>query len=411
MRQSQLFTKVLRSAPKDEIALSAKLLERAGFITKVMAGVYEYMPLGLRVLSKINSIIREEMDATGAQEIYMSVFQNKETWMKTGRWETAKDVMYQFKDASGKEIGLGWTHEEPLTAIAKRYISSYRDLPRAVYQIQTKFRNEPRAKSGLLRSREFLMKDLYSFHADEESLNEYYERVVVSYMNIFKRVGLDARRTLASGGLFSKYSDEFQVLSGAGEDIIFYCGSCHYAANKDVAKELGLKNACPKCKGRIKEMRAIEVGNIFKLGTKFSEAFGLKYLDERGVEKPVIMASYGIGPGRLMATIVEVHHDKAGIIWPESVAPFSVNLLELNKADGKKVYDALQKAEIDVLYDDRDIRAGEKFVEADLIGIPYRAVVSPKTADRVEIKKRTEKGSKLVSLSELANILKLKPNT
>ena len=412
MLQSELFTKVERNAPKDEVALSAQLLSRAGFVSKVMAGVYEYMPLGLRVLNKINAIIRDEMDKTGAQEIFMSVLQSKETWAKSGRWETAKGVMYQFKDASGKEVGLGWTHEEPLTVVAKRYINSYKDLPRAVYQIQTKFRNEPRAKSGLLRSREFLMKDLYSFHANEKSLNDYYERVAMAYGNIFKRVGLETRRTVASGGLFSKYSDEFQVLAEAGEDTIFYCESCSYAANRGVAKELNLKKRCPtrlpdgqECRGTIKEGKSIEVGNIFKLGTKFSEAFGLMYKNEDGTEKPVIMASYGIGPGRVLATIVEIHHDEAGIIWPEAVAPFRVHLLELKGADGKEVYESLQKSGIDVLYDTRDISAGEKFAEADLIGIPWRAVVSPKTGDKIELRARDEKESKLMDVKEVIELL------
>jgi prolyl-tRNA synthetase len=406
MRQSELFTKVLRSAPRDEVALSAKLLARAGFVSKVMAGVYEYMPLGLRVLDKINSIIRDEMDKTGAQELFMSVLQSKETWAKSGRWETAKGVMYQFKDASGKEVGLGWTHEEPLTAVAKRYISSYRDLPKAVYQIQTKFRNEPRAKSGLLRSREFLMKDLYSFHANEKSLNDYYERVAVAYDNIFKRVGLNALRTVASGGLFSRFSDEFQVLSEAGEDAISYCEKCSYAANKEMAKELGLKKACPKCKGNVKEGKSIEVGNIFKLGTKFSDAFGLLYSDESGVQRPVVMASYGIGPGRLMATIVEVHHDKSGIIWPETVAPFTVHLLELNGADGKTVYESLQRAKIGVLYDDRDMSAGEKLVESDLIGIPWRIIVSPKLGGKIEIKGRSEKKPEVATVDKAISLIK-----
>lgn len=406
MLQSKLFTKVSRNDPKDEVAVNARLLERGGFVTKVMAGVYEFMPLGLRVLDKVNAVIRDEMNKTGAEELFMSVLQNKETWEATGRWATAKEVMYQFEDSYGKEIGLGWTHEEPLTLAAKRFISSYRDLPKAVYQIQTKFRNEPRAKSGLLRGREFLMKDLYSFHANEKSLDEYYERVAEAYTNIFKRVGLDARRTLASGGLFSKFSDEFQVLSEAGEDTIFYCATCSYAANKDVAAELKLKNKCPDCSSELKEGRAIEVGNIFKLGTKFSEAFDLFYLDEKGGKRPVIMASYGIGPGRVMAAIVEVHHDKEGIIWPEAVAPFRAHLLAINGANGSGIYEKLQKAGIDVLYDDRDMTAGEKFAESDLLGIPWRLVVSPKTGDKIEVKKRSEKEARIVGAPELLKLLK-----
>lgn len=407
MLQSRLFTKIQRADPRDEVAINAKLLERGGFVSKVMAGVYEFMPLGLRVLNNINAVIREEMNAIGAEEIFMSVLQNKETWMATGRWETAKDIMYQFKDASGKETGLGWTHEEPLTAIAKRHINSYRDLPKAVYQIQTKFRNEPRAKSGLLRGREFLMKDLYSFHADEKNLDEYYETVATAYKNIFQRLGLDARRTLASGGLFSKYSDEFQVLADAGEDIIFYCTKCAYAANKEVAANFESKDICPQCGGNLKEGKAIEVGNIFKLGTKFSQAFGFSYLDESGKEKPVTMASYGIGPGRVMAAIVEVSHDERGIIWPESAAPFRAHLLELGGKDGGGIYQYLQKADIEVLYDEREISAGEKFVEADLIGIPWRLIVSPKLGDKVEVKKRGDAESKIMSAESAIKMLKI----
>jgi prolyl-tRNA synthetase len=375
-----------------------------------MAGVYEYLPLGLRTLDKINKIIREEMNATGAQELNMSVLQSKETWMQTDRWNTAKEVMYQMKDASGKEVGLGWTHEEPLTVVAKHYISSYKDLPRAVYQIQVKFRNEPRAKAGLLRGREFLMKDLYSFHADEKSLDEYYERVAEAYENIFKRSGLDARRTLASGGLFSKYSDEFQVITDVGEDSVFYCSSCPYTANKEIAKELELKDSCPKCKGKMVPSNAIEVGNIFKLGTKFSEAFGLMYSDKDGNKKPVIMASYGIGLGRLMGTVVEVSHDDNGIIWPDVIAPYKVHLIALDTYDkGEELYKKLLDNGVEAIYDDRqDKTAGEKFADADLIGCPTRIVVSKKTRekDSVELKRRDAKDVKLVSADSFISELK-----
>lgn len=410
MRFSRLFTKTIKETPSDEEAINAKLLIRGGFISKVMAGVYEYMPLGLRVLNKINNIIRQEINAVGGQEIFMSALQSKETWSTTGRWQSARDVMYQFEDGFGKEVGLGWTHEEPLTAAAKRYINSYKDLPKAVYQIQTKFRNEERPKSGLLRGREFLMKDLYSFHAGEEDLNDYYEKVAQAYINIFNRVGLTARRTLASGGSFSKFSDEFQVLARVGEDTIFYCQKCDYAANKEVAGELKLKDECPKCGGGLKEAKSIEVGNIFKLGTRFSEAFGLNFTDKDGAKKPVIMASYGIGPGRLMGAIVETSHDDKGIIWPVSVAPFAVNLvaLEGGEAEAEKIYRQLVDAGKEVLYDDRrDKTAGEKFAEADLIGIPFRIVVSKKTLaeDGVELKKRSEANSKIIHLTGIERMI------
>lgn len=402
MKQSELFTKTLKDSPKDEASVNAVLLTRGGFVSKIMAGVYAYLPLGFRVLNNIRQIIREEMDAIGGQELHMSVLQNKETWETTKRWETAADVMYQFKDASQKEVGLGWTHEEPLTEIARHYISSYKDLPRAVYQIQDKFRKEPRAKSGLLRGREFLMKDLYSFHASDDDLHNYYEQVADSYLKIYSRLGIDAKRTVASGGLFSKFSDEFQVFSEEGEDTIYHCEKCGYTANAEVATELKISTKCPKCEQGIEKRKSIEVGNIFKLGTRFSEAFNLNFTDETGKKKPVIMASYGIGLGRVMGTIVEVSHDDKGIIWPAAVAPFLVHLISIKK-DADNVYDALLKAGIEVLYDDRDASPGEKFADSDLIGIPWRVVVSEKTIKekKIEVKRRNEGKVEIVSLKEL----------
>ncbi|OGN26951.1 MAG: hypothetical protein A3B17_01410 [Candidatus Yanofskybacteria bacterium RIFCSPLOWO2_01_FULL_45_72] len=411
MKFSKLFTKTIKEVPADESSVNAQLLIKGGFISKVMAGVYNYLPLGLRVLNKINNIIRDEMNATGAEELFMSVLQSKETWTTSGRWDTAKEVMYQFKDGSGKEIGLGWTHEEPLTEVAKHFISSYKDLPKAVYQIQTKFRNEPRARSGLLRGREFYMKDLYSFHADDNDLNRYYETVAGAYAKAFSRIGLDAKRTVASGGLFSKYSDEFQVLCDAGEDTIYYCSECGYAANKEVAAELEIKDKCPKCGKGIGEKKGIEVGNIFKLGTRYSEPFGLYYTDKDGAKKPVIMASYGIGPGRVMATVVEVSHDGKGIIWPETIAPFKVHLIAF---DGKteeagEIYVELGERGIETLYDDReDKTAGEKFADADLIGCPIRLVVSTRTLQNgsVEIKRRASDKAELVKIEEIGSLVR-----
>ena len=413
MKLSQLFTKTLRETPKDEESVNAKLLIRGGFVSKVMAGVFEFMPLGWRVLDKINDIIREEMNAVGGQEIFMSVFQDPEVWSKTGRWEEASKVMYQFKDNAGREYGLGFTHEEPLTAAASRYINSYKDLPKAVYQIQTKFRNEPRAKSGILRGREFLMKDLYSFHATQEDLDEYYEIVADAYMKIFKRVNVAAIRTFASGGLFSKYSDEFQVPAEVGEDVVYVNEKENRAVNKEVYNDEVLSDLGWN-KDNLIEKNAIEVGNIFKLGTRFSENLGLKYADENGDKKPVIMASYGLGPARLMGTIVELHNDEKGIIWPESVAPFRIHLISL---DGKNketddIYDDLKKngspAGGEVLYDDREeVSAGEKFAAADLIGCPLRVVVSKKTLekDSVELKKRNEQKTELVKIKNISDIV------
>lgn len=405
MKFSQLFTKTLRESPAEETAANAILLIRGGFVAKVMAGVYEFLPLGWRVLNKINSIIREEMNAVGGQELFLSVFQSKDAWSASGRWDSAKEVMYQFKDDSGREYGLGFTHEEPLALTARHFINSYKDLPKAVYQIQTKFRNEPRAKSGLLRGREFLMKDLYSFHANQESLDEYYEKVAGAYLNIYSRVGVPAIRTFASGGMFSKFSDEFQAVSEVGEDTIYVNEKENKAINKEIYTDEVLADLGWE-KSDLIEKKAIEVGNIFKLGTRFSEPLGLMFTDEKGQSQPVIMASYGIGPGRLMATAVEMFHNEKGIIWPESIAPFAVHLISLSKNDeAQKIYEELNKNGIEVLYDDReDKTAGEKFADADLIGCPWRLVVSEKTAGKIEIKKRSEKETRLAELSDfLAN--------
>ncbi|MBI2451291.1 MAG: proline--tRNA ligase [Parcubacteria group bacterium] len=418
MRQSQLFTKILKESPKDEISANAKLLERAGFIFKTMSGVYDYLPLGWRVLSKINQIIREEINAIGGQELHLSAFQSKDLWEKTGRWQTLADIMYQFKDQSGHDVGLATTHEEAVTDIAKRFIRSYKDLPVFVYQIQTKFRDEPRARSGLIRGKEFLMKDLYSFHQDEKDLDLFYKKVVKAYLKIFKRLGLSIFVTEASGGIFSKEpSHEFQALTLSGEDTIFYCQKCQYAQNREIAtmKEGG---QCPKCSGKVFQSRAIEVGNIFKLGTRFSEAIGLNFISKDGQARPAIMGSYGIGPGRAMGTIVEVSSDERGIIWPESVAPYGIHLIFLFRESVKKtrlkklaekIYQDLQKKNIEVLYDDReDKSAGEKFADADLIGAPLRIVVSDKTMakDSVEIKKRNSKKIEVVKISRFNQIKK-----
>lgn len=414
MRQSQLFGKTLREDPKDEVSANAKLLERGGFIYKTMAGVYDYLPLGFRVLDKVNRIIRKEINMIGGQEILLSALQPKERWSKTGRWDAMKDIMYQFKDNSGREVGLATTHEEPLAEIALRTINSYKDLPLFVYQIQTKFRDEPRAKSGLIRGREFLMKDLYSFHRDEKDLDRFYKIADTAYRKIFKRCGLDFYVTEASGGTFTKeFTHEYQVLSDAGEDWILYCSKCRFAQNKEVSqmKEGG---ECLKCKGSVNLGRSIEVGNIFKLETKFSDAFGLHYSDEKGAKKRVFMGSYGIGPGRLLATVVETHHDERGIVWSEETAPFKVHLVEVRslkpgvKSFAKKLYKDLLAKGVEVLYDDRDDKsAGEKFADSDLIGIPWRVVVSEKTLEKkgIEVKKRSDKEIKIVSVTNFMKSL------
>lgn len=401
MRQSQLFTKTRREAPKDEVSKNAELLIRAGFIHKEMAGVYSFLPLGQRVMEKICNIIRKEMDGIGGQEMYLTALQDRSVWEKTGRWsDETVDNWFKTKLKNDSEVGLGFTHEEPLTVLMKDCIRSFRDLPVYAYQIQTKFRNEIRAKSGIMRGREFLMKDLYSFSRDEKSHSDFYEKAKDAYQSIFSAVGLGDKTyvTFASGGSFSKYSHEFQTVTDAGEDLIYVDETKKIAINKEVLndevlKDLGLDRA------KLVEKKSVEVGNIFSLGTRFSDAFELVYLDEKGDKKPVIMGSYGIGPGRLMGTIAEVLSDKAGLVWPTSVAPFRAHLVAiLGKADDgdtvKKYADDLYKSLLDkgitVLYDDRDERAGEKFADSDLIGIPTRIVVSAQTmaSNIVEVRDR-----------------------
>ncbi|OGZ23936.1 MAG: hypothetical protein A3A08_01880 [Candidatus Nealsonbacteria bacterium RIFCSPLOWO2_01_FULL_41_9] len=412
MLQSKLFTKTLKEAPKDEVSINANLLTRAGFIYKNSAGIYSFLPLGFRVIQKISSIIREEMNVIGGQEVFMTALHDKHYLEATGRWNV--DVIFKVAEGEKKDpvFNLSWTHEEIITEIAAKYISSYKDLPFYAYQIQTKFRNEPRAKSGLLRGREFLMKDLYSFHASEADLFKYYNRVAKSYKNIFERCGLRSIYTLAAGGDFTvSNTHEFQVLCEAGEDTIYVCEKCEYSENKEITKlKDGVK--CPECGGLIKEKKSIEVGNIFPLGTKYSEAFNLKFSDERGEKKYVVMGSYGIGLGRVMATIVEKFYDEKGIIWPKEVAPFQVHLISLNgeKKESEKLYQDLQKKGAEVLHDDRDKSAGEKFADADLIGIPTRVVISERTLkeDSAEVKERGKEETKLIKIGNLVSYLETK---
>ncbi len=413
MLQSKLFTKTRKEAPADEVSKNAKLLIQGGFIDKLQSGVYTYLPLGLRVLKNIENIIRDEMNKADGEELLMPTLHPKENWQKTGRWDTMGDL-YKVKDSSGRENALGPTHEEVIVPLAKQFISSYRDLPLYLYQIQNKFRMELRAKSGILRGKEFMMKDLYSFHESEKDLARYYEVMKKAYENIFKRAGIgrETYLTFASGGSFSKYSHEFQTVTPAGEDTIYVCQKCKIAVNKGILEE---QKTCPSCGGaKLKEERAIEVGNIFELKTKFSEPFGLTFKDKLGKEKMVMMGCYGIGLGRLMGAIVEVLSDPRGIVWPESVAPYQVHLLELSseskevEKEAKKLYEALQKKGIQVLYDERKaVTAGEKFADADLIGIPYRALVSEKSlaAGGIEVKRRREEKRSVMTEREFISLL------
>ena len=397
MYQSKLFYKTLKKTSKDIEAVSHVLLTRAGFVDQAAAGIFTFLPLGFRVLKKIEDIIREEMIAIEGQEILMPALIPKENWEKTGRWNSF-DVLFKLK--SKKEYGLGPTHEEIISPLAKKIILSYKDLPLYLFQIQTKFRNELRVKSGLLRTREFLMKDLYSFHANEKDLGRYYEKVSKSYLSIFERCGIKAYKTLASGGSFSKFSHEYQMPTEAGEDVIHICSKCNIAINNQIKNKV---KKCPDCAGsKFFQKKAVEVGNIFNLGDKYSLPFDLKFKDKDGKEKPVIMGCYGIGLGRLMAASVEANNDKNGIIWPKEIAPFDIHLIQINvEKEGDKLYDKLRKQGKQVLYDDRkDVSIGEKFAEADLIGIPERWVISEKTMQKrsVEIKKREKDKSKLIKL-------------
>jgi len=411
MLQSQLFYKTTKDKSQNSESISADLLQRAGYVDQLMSGVYTFLPMGLKVMQNIENIVRRNIKKAGGQEILMPVLQPKENWQKTGRWQNF-DVLFRLKGSGDKEYALGPTHEEVVSPLAKKNIFSYKDLPFALFQIQTKFRDELRPKSGLLRTREFLMKDLYSFHESQEDLDKYYNRMIKIYFDIYKEIGIKDKTylTFASGGTFSKYSHEFQMESDAGEDIIYICKKCKTAINREIKTE---NLVCPECSSDdFEEKKAIEVGNIFKLGTKYSLPFDLKFHDKYGAEKPVVMGCYGIGISRILGATVEANNDEKGIVWPKSIAPYSVHLIavENNKkviSAAEKIYTGLQKKNIDILYDDRrDKSIGEKFAEADLIGIPLRIVASEKTlkSNSFEIKERNKKTVKLVKLKQIEKI-------
>lgn len=417
MRQSHLFTKTRKEAPADEVSKNAELLIRAGFIHKEMAGVYSYLPLGLKVIKKIENIIRDEMNAIGGIEMKTSVFQSKEVWEKSNRWDDGVvDNWFKTKLKNGGEVGLSFTNEEAYSNILKQYVNSYKDLPIYPYDFKEIFRNEVRSKSGIMRGKEFYWKALYSFSKDEAEHNVFYEKAKIAYQNIFTKVGLGDSTyiTEASGGTFSKFSHEFQTITDAGEDIIYsYTDKEGVArfANKEIVDDEFLQDVGAK-REDLKEMKSIEVGNIFTLGTKFSEPFDLKYKNEKGEDNFVFMGSYGIGLGRLMGTVVEVLSDDKGMVWPKEVSPFAVHLVRLGDKEetvsfADKVYKDLESRGVEVLYDDRDLRAGEKFADSDLIGIPVRFIVSDKTVaeNKIEVKKRTETESKLISEDEAISVL------
>lgn len=409
MRLSKLFTKTSKTVPADETAKNAQLLIQAGYIYKVMAGVYAYTPLGLKVLENIKQIVREEMNAIDGQELIMTNLQRPETWQATGRWsDETVDVWFKTTLQDDSELGLAWSHEEAIMEMMQQFIKSYKDLPTSVYQFQTKLRNELRAKSGIMRGREFVMKDMYSLHASEDDMNQYYDKAIEAYKRCYERFGLgdDTFVTFAAGGAFTKYSHEFQTICEAGEDILYANEDHSVAVNEEVlddaAKELGVD------KSELKPVKSAEVGNIFKFGTEKSEQMGIYYTDADGQRQPIYLASYGIGITRVMGVIVEKFADDKGLVWPETVAPATVYLARLadsddvvNKADA--LYERLTKDGVEVLYDDRDVRAGQKFADADLLGIPYRVVMSDKTVanDQYEFKARQSEQSELISSDEL----------
>ncbi len=420
MRRSKYFLKTTKHVSKDEVSRNAQLLTRAGMVHQLMAGVYSYLPLGLRVLSKIENIIREEMNAIGGQELLLPALHPREVWDVTGRWDKI-DVLFKLKGAGDRDLALGPTHEEVVTPVGASVIQSYRDLPAAVYQIQTKFRNEARAKSGLLRGREFRMKDMYSFHATQEDLDAFYEKATEAYKRIYQRLGLGelTLRTFASGGAFSKYSHEFQTLTDSGEDIVYRLPSGDAINEEIIDEKEAIADLIPDYKDgdekKLATAKAIEVGNIFKLGTRFSEACGLTFADKDGKAKHPVMGCYGLGPSRVMGTIAEVLSDDAGLVWSMEIAPFHVGIINLRPGDAgcdiavAKLEDQLKVQGLEALTDDRDASAGEKFADMDLIGLPWQATIGPKgvAAGEVEWKNRRTGEKQSLPAGQLPQGLKL----
>ncbi|MCR4305834.1 MAG: His/Gly/Thr/Pro-type tRNA ligase C-terminal domain-containing protein [Candidatus Daviesbacteria bacterium] len=412
MKYSKLFPKTLKQIPSGAESINHQLLVRGGFVHQEMAGVYTYLPLGWKVLDKISDIVREEMSNIGGQELLMPALHPAANWEKTGRLKSF-DALFKVEGnraaSEGTKTVLGPTHEEIIYPLLAEYIKSYKDLPIYLYQVQMKFRNEPRAKAGLLRGREFLMKDLYSFHTNDDDRNEYYEKVREAYFTIFKRIEIPVVKTKASGGTFSDISEEFQTITPSGEDMVVICSKEGTAFNREIIE--GIK--CPDCGSSLKEEKAIEVGNIFPLKRAYAEAFDLSFTDEKGEKKIVSAGCYGLGISRVMGAIVEVFHDDKGIIWPGSIAPYQVHLVGLDLEDSsvknkaEETYKLLQAEGVEVLFDDRvDASAGAKFADADLIGVPFRLVISKKTADKLEIKKRSEKETKFVDFLKFLEIVK-----
>lgn len=408
MRYSHSFIKTLRQPPREADTINHRLLTQAGYVDQLMAGVYTYLPLGLIVLRKIEQIVREEMNEIGGEEILMPILHPKDNWVTTGGWDSI-DVLFKINSRTEKEYALGQSEEEIVTPLVMGRVNSYKDLPVSVYQIHWKFRDELRAKSGILRGREFFMKDMYSFHETQDDFEKYYTKVKEAYKKIFNRLGLIAKVTEASGGSFSKkISYEFMVLTDAGEDDILYCDNCDFCVNVEVADGLSEGGACKRCnKEGLKKALASEVGNVFDLGQKYGKDFGLSFLGRDGSREYPIMGCYGIGISRIMGVIVEKFNDSKGIIWPEAVAPFNVYLISIGKdEEAESLYKYLTEKGVEVLFDDRDKTPGEKFADCDLLGIPLRVVLSSKAGEgMVEVKKRSEENANIVSKDDFFGIV------
>lgn len=411
MRVSKIFTKTSKTAPADEVAKNAQLLIRAGFVYKEMAGVYAYLPLGLRVIEKIKQIVREEMNAIDSNELIMTGLQRKDVWEKTGRWDDkVVDIWFKTKLKDETELGLGWSHEEPIVEMMKQYVQSYKDLPISLYQFQTKLRNELRAKSGIMRGREFVMKDMYSFHATKEDLDAYYEKAIEAYKRVYGRLGIgeDTYVTFASGGAFTKFSHEFQTICEAGEDIIYLHREKNIAINEEViddaVAELGIN------RDELEPVKTAETGNIFNFGTQKTDEMGLYYVGDDGKEHSLYIGSYGVGITRAMGVIAEKLSDDKGLVWPEAIAPYKVYLVAIGDqgtAEADTLYDELTAKGIEVLYDDRDTRPGAKFADAELMGIPYRLTVSDRliAEQKFELTARASGETRLLTRSELIDTL------
>lgn len=411
MKRSQLFVRTQKNAPADEVAKNAQLLIRAGYVYKVMAGVYAYTPLGIRVLEKIKQVVREEMDAIGGQELIMTALQRRETWETTGRWDDETvDVWFKTKLKDETEVGLAWSHEEAIIEMMKQHVKSYKDMPQSVYQFQTKFRNELRSKSGIMRGREFVMKDMYSCSLDAEQHEKFYQVTIDAYMNVFKRLGIgdETYVTFASGGAFTQFSHEFQTICDAGEDIVYLHRAKNIAINEEVLNDETLSKL-GITKDDLEEVKTAEVGNIFNFGTQKSEETDFAFTNEKGEKQYVHLGSYGIGITRVMGVIAEKMSDEHGLVWHANVAPYHVYLASIGdiKTEADKLLTELERAGVEVLYDDRDERPGEKFADADLMGIPYRIVISQRSleADSVEVKNRASGEVQMVPLKEIVRFI------